>query len=316
MTTLDVIRATAEQVAPYVRRTPLARSETLSRRLGTNVYVKLELFQKTGSFKPRGAFRQMLQLTDEERAKGVVAVSGGNFAQAAAYAGGRLGVKTVIIMPDFTPSNYIEATQGYGASVELVPDLVTAFDRVDELVAEGMVAIHAFDAEGQWAGNGGVGLEIYEDCPQITDLVISIGGGGLINGVTTALKELTPSVRIWAVETEKSPTMYEALNAGEVVNIVPQSLAKTLGAPYVGEGTLHLMQQHLHELILVSDEEAIVAQRFILERLKILTELAASCTLAAADKIADKFGPDRHVVLLLCGGNESLDSLIKYQELV
>jgi len=312
MITLDDVQAAARVTAPYIKRTPLVASKTLSDRLGTNVYLKLELFQKTGSFKPRGAFNQMLQLDPEACERGVVAVSGGNFAQAVAYAGSVLGLKTVICMPEYTPKNYIEATQGYGGTIDIAPDLASAFKSVDAYRDQGMAVLQPYDHPNQMAGNGSLALELIEDVPQVTDVFISIGGGGLITGNTVALKALKPDVRIWGVETEGSPTMNEALKAGKVVQITPKSLAKTLGAPYVSAYALEVMQQQLEELILVSDQEAIDAQRFLLERAKVLPELAASCTLAAARKIKDRFGPDDHVVLVLCGGNESLENMMNY----
>jgi len=312
MFTLDDIRSAAVQIAPYVMRTPLYRNRTLSARLNTNVYLKLELFQKTGSFKPRGAFMQLLQLGPEARAHGAVAVSGGNFAQAVAYAGTLLGVKTTVCMPAYTPGNYVEATQGYGANVELLPDITAAFSQAEEYGRRGMALLRPFEDPNQMIGCGTVGLEILEDVPDVTDAVISIGGGGLIAGIIVALEALKPSVRVWGVETEGANAMGAALKSGKVVQIVPTSLARTLGAPYVAAFSLELMQKHPERYIVVSDQEAIDAQRFLLERAKVLTELAASCTLAAAKKVKHNFGPDSHVVLLLCGGNESLSNLVSY----
>ncbi len=312
MFTLDDVRAAAQQVKPYVKRTPLQTSRTLGERLNTNIYLKLELFQKTGSFKPRGAFNQMLHLPPTARERGAVAVSGGNFAQAVAYAGTVLGIKTIVCMPAYTPKNYVEATQGYGATVELLPDITAAFARADEYTRQGMASLHPFDDPYQMAGCGTIGLEILEDVPDVTDVLISIGGGGLIAGIMVALKALKPGVRIWGVETEGADAMNAALKAGKVVRIVPNSLAKTLGAPYVSEFALELMQNDAERHIVVKDEEAVQAQRLLLERAKVLTELAASCTLAAADRIKDCFGPQDHVVLLLCGGNESLNNMIGY----
>jgi threonine dehydratase len=148
----------------------------------------------------------------------------------------------------------------------------------------------------------------------MSDVVISIGGGGLIAGVTAALKALKPGVRVWGVETEGAETMGEALKAGKVVHIQPTSLAKTLGAPYVAADALIMAQEHLERYIVVSDKEAFQAQLFLLERAKINTELAASCTLAAAERVKDAFSENDHVVLLMCGGNTSLDNLIDYRQ--
>lgn len=306
------IEAAAQRVGPRVRHTPLVHSSTLSEQLATDVYLKLELLQKTGSFKLRGAFNQMQQLDTEARQRGVVAVSGGNFAQGAAYAGRALGVPCTICMPQYTPSNYIEATRGYGAQVELQPDVPACFERVRELQEEGRTALHAWDNPHQMAGNGVIGLELLDEFPQMTDLVVSIGGGGLLAGLIVAIKARAPKVRIWGVETEGSPTLGAALQAGEVVQIVPKSLAKTLGAPYIAVDALTLAQQHLQDYVAVSDQEAIDDQRFLLERCKLLTELAAACTLSAARRLRGRFGTEDKVVLLLCGGNESLANMMGY----
>lgn len=314
MITLDDIRRVRPLIAPYVRRTPLERSRTLSRELGTNVYLKLELFQRTGSFKPRGAFAQVLQLTDEARAAGVVGVSGGNFAQALADAGATLGVRTTVCMPETAPRASVEATRAYGATVELSPTFPDVFARAEALRAAGARLLHPFDDPWQMAGVGTIGLEVHEDLPQVTDIVISIGGGGLIAGIAIALEGLVPGIRVWGVETEGAHTMGAALAAGRVVSFSPTSLARTLSAPYVAEDALTVMQRHAARHVVVSDAEAFDAGRFLLERAKINAELAASCTLAAARQVRHRFTPDDHVVLLICGGNVSLDDWCDYRQ--
>ena len=313
MFSLQDVQDARNRIATYIRQTPIERNQTLSQELGTNVYLKYELFQKTGSFKPRGAFNQVLQLTQAQKDRGVVAVSGGNFAQGAAYAGQVLGVRTLICMPVFTPNNYIEATKLYGAQVELAPSIPEAFDLARSYQQQGMASLHAWDHPNMMAGNGTLGLELLEDLPEMTDIFISIGGGGLIAGMMLAIKSIKPEVRIWGVETEGSDTMGQALRAGRVVQIKPTSLAKTLSAPYVAEDALILAQKYLEQHILVSDREAFLAELFLLERAKVLTELAASCTLAAARRLAGVFTEKDHVVLLLCGGNASFDSLLDYR---
>jgi len=315
MITLNDVKSAAEKISSYVRRTPLWKSETLSKRLGTNVYLKMELFQKTGSFKPRGAFNQMLARKKDALEKGAVAISGGNFAQGAAYASRVLGVEIIVCMAEDTPKNYVDATRGYSATIDFSPDFQAAFNRYYELVDQGRTALHPFDNHYQISGAGTVALEIFEDLPEITDLVISIGGGGLISGNTVAIKGLKPEVRVWGVETEGAATMKSAMDAGKVVNITPTSISKTLGAPFVAQDALTIAQEHLEELLIVSDRQAIEAQQLILERTKVLPELAASCTLAAAEKIKDRFGPDDHLVLLMCGGNESVASLMNYAKM-
>lgn len=313
MLTLDEVQAARLKIAPYVRHTPTERSDTLSRRLGTNLYLKLELFQKTGAFKPRGAFNKMLSLSEEERERGVVAFSGGNFAQAVAYAGSVLGVRTRILMPASTPQNYLDATREYGAEVELVPTLQAMIDGARAYTEEGMTFMHPFDDPLMMAGNGTLGLELLADIPNLTDVIVSIGGGGLMAGLVTVIKTLKPDVRIWGVETEGADTMARSLEAGEVVQIQPTSISKTLGAPYVAEAALRLAQEHLEGVTVVPDREAVASLKLLLERTKVLTEPAASCTLAAAERLKENFGKEHHVALVLCGGNVSLRDVCTFE---
>ena len=307
---IAAIKQARERIAPYVKRTALEYSRTLSRELGTNVFVKLELFQKTGAFKVRGAFNKLLSLSDEEKARGVVAVSGGNHAQAVAYASSVLDIDAVVLMPESTPRNYVEATAEYGAKVDLQPTIAAAFAEIRRFEAEGRIFVHPFDDPLVMAGQGTVGLEILEDLPAATDIVVSIGGGGLAGGVSTAVKALKPEVRIWGVETVGADCMSRALAAGHPVELAAiTSIAKTLGAPSASPATLELAQKNLESVTVVSDAEAVEALRFILERLKVLTEPAASCTLAAAKHLKNQFKPDGNLVLIFCGGNLSLNDL-------
>jgi threonine dehydratase len=310
---INAINEAAERIRPFVRRTPLERSRALSERLATNVFVKYELFQKTGSFKARGAFNKLLSLTNEERGRGVVAVSGGNHAQAVAYTSSVLAVDAVIAMPENTPRNYLDATHAYGATIELQPTIADAFRRMEELAAEGRAVMHPFDDPVIIAGQGTVGLEIMEDVPDVTDVIVSIGGGGLAGGVATFVKATNPNIRVWGVETEGADAMARALVVGEPVTMPAiTSIAKTLGAPFVTERTLHLAQQFFEGVTVVPDAEAVEALKFIAERLKVITEPAASCTLAAAERLRGNFGPDSNVVLIFCGGNVSLQDVCGY----
>lgn len=309
----DQIIEASERIRPHVKRTPLERSETLSAHLNTNVYVKYELFQKTGSFKPRGAFNKMLSLSDEERANGVVAVSGGNHAQGVAYAARTLGVDAVILMPENTPLTYLNAARGYGATVDLKPNIAEAFSAIEKYEAEGRTLVHPFDDPLVIAGQGTVGLEIAEDCPQVTDVFASIGGGGIAAGVAIAIKAHNPNARIWGVETVGADAMSQAIAAGEIVTLPAiTSIAKTLGAPAVTQRTLDLIRNHLESVTVVTDAEAVTALKFIAERLKVIPEPASSCNLAAAEKLKANFTPASHVVIILCGGNVSIDDICSY----
>src|SRR6202789_3007318 len=236
---LSHIQAARQRIAPCIRRTPLTPSATLSERLKTNVYVKLEVFQKTGSFKVRGAFNKALSLKPEERGRGIVGVSGGNHAQAVAYVARALGLKALVLMPESTPRNYVDATRGYGAEVKFAATAMAAFAAVEQYEKDGWAYIHPFDDPLVMAGQGTVGLEVLDDVPQVTDVIISIGGGGIMGGVAPARKALQPAVRVWGVETEGADCMSKSLAAGKIVTLETiTSVARTLGAPAPSERTL------------------------------------------------------------------------------
>ena len=311
MISLSDIRAAQERIRPYVKRTTTIRSRTLSEMLGANMYLKLEMFQTTGAFKVRGAFNKILAELDAARKNGVVAVSGGNHAQAVAYAGKLLGCRTVILMLHTTPRNYLDATRGYGSEVVQFDEISQAFAKVREYEHDGMLFVHPFDDPLVMAGQGTLGLEILEDVPQLTDVFVSIGGGGLMSGTAVAIRS-QKHVRFWGVETEGADAMARALDAGHPVEIRPTSIAKTLGAPAVSETTLAIAKQYLASITVVSDKEAVQALALLLERTKVLTEPSASCTLAAAIRMKQHFRPEHHVALILCGGNLGVDDLCEY----
>jgi len=301
------IEAARDRVAPYIVETPVVTSRTLSNQLGLEVILKLELLQKTGSFKPRGAVNQLLAY--ENRQSGVVGISGGNFAQGLAYAAGCLEVPARVVMPETTPANYLDATRDYGAEVELVPSIADAFVRYEQLVAEGWGPMHPFDDPHMMAGNGTLGLELLDQVPDVTDVVVSIGGGGFMAGVTSAIKGLRPGVRVWGVETEGADVMARSLLAGSPQQMTPTSIAKTLGSPYAGQIPFEIASDYLEEVIVVSDAEAVESMAFLFERAKLVTEPAAACTLAAARRIRERLLPGETLALILCGGNLSVSDL-------
>lgn len=305
--TLAEVRAAREQIAGRVHRTPLAPSAAVSADLGAATFLKLENLQKTGSFKPRGAFCKLLSLSADQRARGVVGVSGGNHAQGLAYAARALGVAATICMPRSTPRNYLDATRGYGATIRLSDDIAAAFAEMQRLRDAGLTEVHPFDDRLVAAGQGTVGLEILDDLADVTRVYVSIGGGGLIAGVATALRRQRPEIRVVGVETAGADAMARALAAGGLVEL-PEitSIARTLGAPRVSEFTLRHVRALVDEVLVVDDREAVAALGFLLERTKYLTEPAASCVLAAARRQAGTFAADERIALLLCGGNASL----------
>lgn len=311
---INEMRRAASRIAPYIKRTPTLIDTFLSSRLGTNVYLKHELLQRTGAFKVRGAFNKMVQLSEAEKERGVVAVSAGNHAQAVAYAAKVLGLKALVLMPEGTPQNYVEKTLGHGAEVQLFPTLADAFAAASSFEDEGYTYVHPFDDRDVIAGQGTIGLEIMEDVPEVTDVIVSIGGGGLSGGVACAIRSLKPEVNVWGVETNGAHSMSAALDAGKLVSLSEvTSIARTLGAPCVGALNFELAKEYLSGVTVVEDNEAVNEMFCLLDKAKVLTEPATSCTLAAAEKLKDKFGPSSHVVLILCGGNIGLDDLFSYR---
>ncbi len=308
--TLTMIEQAAERIAPYLLHTPLLPSRELSELLATRVSLKFELFQETRSFKPRGAFNRLLSLSEAERAGGLVAVSGGNHGKAVAFAAQRLGLRARVIMFQTSAPSAIAACRAYGAEVELLPTPAEGFARARELERGGLTFVHPFDDLEVIAGQGTLGLEILAAAPDVTDLIASIGGGGMIGGVAAAIHAHKPDVRIWGVETEGADAMRQALAAGRVVTLAAiTSLATTLGAPAVSERTLDLARRHIEEVVVVSDREAVVDLLELLNQVKVLVEPAAACTLSAARRLRGHFGPESHLVIILCGASMTLDEL-------
>ena len=303
------IHAARGRIAPHIRRTALERNRTLSELAGTNVYLKLELFQPTGSFKVRGAFNKLLG-SDLAGVPGVIAVSGGNHAQAVAYAATKLGVRSVILMPRSTPSNYLDATRGYGAEIDLTENIGEAFARLSEYTSKGWTLVHPFDDPVVIAGQGTTGLEIMEQAPQTTDIFASIGGGGLVSGIAMAAKSARADVRVWGVETEGADAMARALAAGEVYQMPAiTSIARTLGAPAVTPRTLDLARRLLEQVFVVPDDTAIAGMKILMERAKLVVEPATGCVVGALLREKARFGPADHVVVVVCGGNVGLREL-------
>lgn len=312
--TLDMVHAARERIAPFVHRTPLVRSSTLSGMFGTNVYLKLEVFQRTGAFKVRGAFNRILARSGEI-GRGVVTVSAGNHGQAVAFAAQHTRTPSVVLLPKSTPQNYVDATRSYGAEVFFVADMEEGFRKAREFEYEGYTYVHPYGDPLVVAGQGTLALEIREELPNVTDVFVSIGGGGLASGTAVALKGSNPKTRVWGVETRGADCMAQAIDAGEIVSL-PEitSRAKTLGAPSASPLTFALVRELVEEVVVVDDDEAERDSMFLLQRAKVLTELAASCTLSALRRRADRFSKDDHVVLVLCGGNANVDHLFTTPE--
>ncbi|PZT70233.1 threonine/serine dehydratase [Streptomyces sp. SW4] len=299
------ITTAAERLAGHVVRTPTVPSPGLSALLGVPVEAKLELLQRTGSFKARGAAAKLLSLTEAERAAGVVAVSGGNHGIAVAVMAAALEVKATVVMPRSAPARSVEIARETGATVRVTDDMGGAFALAERLGEEGLTVVHPFDDPVVVAGQGTVGLELAEDAGDVTDVLVSIGGGGLIAGVAAALRARRPGVRVWGVETEGAEAMSRALAAGGPVTVPVSSLVTTLTAPSVSRLTYEHVAALVTEVLVVPDREAVRGSLEFADRAKVWTEPAAGCLLPAARRVVERVGDGARLGLVVCGGNAS-----------
>ncbi|MFD4506838.1 threonine/serine dehydratase [Streptomyces sp. NPDC058457] len=297
------IEAAARIIAGHVVHTPTVPSPGLSELLGTPVTAKLELLQRTGSFKARGATAKLLSLSEAERAAGVVAVSGGNHGIALAVMAAALDVKATVVMPRTAPARSIRLVEAAGASVRLTDGMDTAFELVPRLRDEGLTLVHPFDDPVVIAGQGTVGLELAEDADDLTDVLVSIGGGGLIAGVAAALRARRPGVRVWGVETAGAQAMSEALAAGGPLPVAVSSIVTTLSAPSVSRLTYDHAAALVEEVLVVPDREAVRGSLEFAEHAKVWTEPAAGCLLPAARQVRERVGDGARIGLVVCGGN-------------
>jgi threonine dehydratase len=288
----DVERA-RRVLAGRIHRTPTFRSTSLG------VQLKAELFQKTGSFKVRGALNRVAALTPEERARGVVTWSAGNHAQAVAWAAAEEGVDCVVQMWEGVSAPKVEATRGYGAVVDLSPpDAAAAYDRVLAVAAdEGRVFVHPHSDPFVVAGHGTLALELLEDAPDLDTVVVGVGGGGLVSGIVTALDG---RARVVAVEPEQAQCFTAALAAGRSVRVETNTIADGLAPPFAGELPLAICSGRV-ETVLVSEDEIAEGMRFLYERAKLACEPAGAA--AAGAVLAGKVGPGPGVAVVVSGGN-------------
>ncbi|MCB8822576.1 threonine ammonia-lyase [Microvirga rosea] len=313
MTSFDValsdIEAAQKRIAGLVRRTPAYESHDIRERLQRRTVIKLEALQIAGSFKVRGVFNKVLSLSEEERRKGLVTVSGGNHAIALSRVAGTLGMEALVLMPRVTPSFNIELTKKFGAQVELCDDAAEAFAKAEEHAKNGKLFVHPYDDPNIIAGHGTLALEFLADAPDLTHVFVSIGGGGFMAGTAAALKAKRPDITVYGVETTGAPTMTEALKADMPVTIRATSIARTLGAPFATARTLAAAKQFLETILLVDDAPVINDLQWLFQAEKVLCEPAAACVLTAATQIAPSLPDDAVIGLVLCGSNISLEDL-------
>jgi threonine dehydratase len=312
MLTLADVEAAQERVAETARQTPLSRSYSFSELTGAEVHLKQELLQRTGAFKIRGATNRIATLSADERAAGVVTASAGNHAQGVALAATRMGVDATVVMPEYAPTSKVKATRAYGADVILHGvDYDEAAERAREIEREEeRYYLPAFDDWQVMAGQGTIGLEIIEDCPEVETVVVPIGGGGLISGIATALKGKKSDVRVVGVQAAGAASAARALEAGERVELDGvDTIADGIATRSIGEQTFEVIEERVDEVVTVSDAEIAVAILTLLERSKLLAEGAGAAALAAL--LAERFEYDEGEVIVpaLCGGNIDMNVL-------
>jgi threonine dehydratase len=311
---LERIVAARAALVGRVHRTPLLSSATAAtlvaassgvRMADDRLYLKAEHLQKTGSFKVRATWTKVASLSPAERKRGIITMSAGNAAQAYAWAGRDAGVHATVVMPEAAVRSKVEACLGYGAEVVLHGrDVGEVWVRLQELAAErGLTICHPFDDPEVIAGNGSVGLEILDDLREVDVVVVGVGGGGLISGVAAALKESRPSVRVYGVEPENSRAVSLALEHGEIVPVVPTSIADGLGAPFAGQWTLPMTRRYLDGIVLLDDPTILGGLRFAAERMKQVLEPAGAAALAAVLYGRVPIREGERVAVVASGGN-------------
>jgi threonine dehydratase len=300
------VRAARERIRDDVVLTPCTPSRGFGDLVRGRLYFKFENLQRTGSFKDRGSLNRLLHLTPEERARGVVTASAGNHAQALAHHAARLGIPATVVMPENAPLIKVSNTKSYGARVlqhgAILDDAAVEARRLVE--EEGLVMVHPFNDPRVIAGQGSVGLEIAEQVPDVDVVVVPVGGGGLISGIAVALADARPGTRIVGVEAEAAPSAKASREAGELVKITSSdTLADGIATKQVGDLTFRLMEEGVHDLVTVSEDEIASAILLLLERKKTVVEGGGAVGLAALVGGKVPVSEDDTVVVVLSGGN-------------
>ncbi|SEF76516.1 threonine ammonia-lyase [Parabacteroides chinchillae] len=309
MLTLDKIYQASFALRTVIRRTDLIKAPNINPEC--NIYLKPENLQTTGSFKVRGACFKISQLTEEEKAKGVVACSAGNHAQGVALAASSQDIRSIICLPDNAPISKIEATKRYGAEVCLVEGVYDdAYKKALELRdEEGYTFIHPFDDEDVIAGQGTIGLELLEQLPELDAVIVPIGGGGLISGVAYAIKKLAPHVKVYGVQANGAPSMAESIGRGRIQRLeTVRTIADGIAVKEPGLHTFDLCQKYVDEIVSVTDDEISTAILALIEQQKLIAEGAGAVAVAAAmfNKVSIK---GKNVVCLVSGGNIDVNIL-------
>ena len=298
----DFIKA-KEKLSKVLLETHLIYSPIFSKESGNKVFIKPENLQKTGSFKIRGAYNKISNLTDAEKKRGVIASSAGNHAQGVAYGAKESGIKAVIVMPKSTPLIKVESTKQYGAEVILHGDVYDdAYKKAKELEEkEGYVFVHPFNDEDVLDGQGTIALEILEELPETDIILVPIGGGGLISGIACAAKILKPEIKIIGVEPEGAASAYEAIKENKIVELKEaNTIADGTAVKKIGDLNFEYIKKYVDEIITVSDYELMEAFLLLVEKHKIIAENSGILSVAATKKIKEK---NKKVVSVISGGN-------------
>jgi threonine dehydratase len=309
--TIEDVRLAARRIGPGVQRTPVMGSRTFNKLTGRQVYFKCENLQYGGAFKIRGAANMMLALGEEQLRNGVVAYSSGNHAQAVAIAAGYLGVPATIVMPDDAPRSKVAATRGYGAKVVMYDRLKEDRVAIGSRIAgeSGAAIVPPFDHPMIAAGQGTAALELLEEVPGLSALVVCIGGGGLISGCAVAAHGVNPGIRVFGVEPELANDTYLSMQQGHPVKIAPpDTIADGLRSQAPGEITFPLIRSHVEQVLLVSEDEIREMMRFFLTRMKIVVEPSGAVAAAAVmhNRLPAVDGP---IGVVISGGNVDLEML-------
>ena len=310
---IDDFNNVLSDINKYIHKTPIVSSSSLNKIYNSNIFFKLELFQKTGSFKTRGAINKLLKLSDLEKDKGVITISAGNHAQAISWACSQFNIKSKIVMPfDASPSK-VEATKSYGGEVILTKN--NMMDECNDIKEkEGLTFVHPFDDIDIILGQGTIGVEIIEKLNNIDYAFISIGGGGLISGIACVLKSINPKIKIIGVEPINSNVMTKSISSNKPETFdtnINKTLADGLAAPFAGNLTFEFVKKYVDEIINVSENEMIESMRVIIERLKVIPEAAASACFVPILKNKVSIKKNTNSIIVLCGGNIDLDKLKK-----
>jgi threonine dehydratase len=299
------------RIAPHIKHTPLLGSRQLSERTGYEVRLKAECFQRVGSYKIRGPLNKFALMPEEQKKRGVVCSSAGNHAQGVALAAKIHGIRAVVCMAENATRSKVEATKGYGAEVVLHGQIWDeANEKAKELVrTEGLTYVHPFDDEQLIAGQGTLGLEVVKDWPELDAIVVPIGGGGLIAGVSMAIKSHNPKVWVIGVESSDGPAMQKSVESGKLETIDCRTIIDGLRVKRAGEINFGVVQRCVDEIVALPDKEIYEAMILVMERCKLVIEGAAAAPVAALLHGLVKLPAGSKVVAVLSGGNVNLDQL-------